>query len=109
MNCFQMKNPYNKASKNESQLCPNHKGGVGQAFRWKIHHFGGEFKMGVAHHYHHKKEWEVTRNLMIAPTNMIAHFLLLMTFWMKSLAMNYIVLAMAIVVITISRSQRKIS
>jgi hypothetical protein len=35
-----------------------HKGGVGQAFECKIHHFRGEFRMGVTHHYHHKKKWE---------------------------------------------------
>ncbi len=47
------KTPTVKASKNESQLCPNCKRRVGQAFGCKIHHFSEQSKMGFTHHYHH--------------------------------------------------------
>jgi hypothetical protein len=79
-----------------------------------IHHSGGEFRMGVTHHDHHKKKGNdeyvsTTQNLMIAPRRIITHFLSLMTFWMKSSIMNYKVLGMVIMVITKSKLQRKTS
>jgi uncharacterized protein YcgL (UPF0745 family) len=54
-----------------------------------IHHSGGKFKMGVAHHYHPKKKMgsyeyvSTTENLMIAPRRITTHFLSSMKFWMK--------------------------
>jgi hypothetical protein len=50
------KTPTAKASKIESQLCPNYKRGVGQAFGCNIHHFSEQSKIGFTHHYHHKKK-----------------------------------------------------
>jgi len=80
-----------------------------------IHHFGGEFKVGVTHHCHHKKSmgsydyaW-IIENLMITPRRIITHFFSLMTFWMKSPVVNYTVLGMAIMVITKSKLRRKTS
>ncbi len=56
----------------------------------------------------YKYVW-TTENLIFTSTNITTHFLSLMTFWMKSLTMNYIALGMAIMVITKSRSWRKTS
>ncbi len=50
-----------------------------------------------------------TKNLMIALRRIITHFISSMTFWMRLPVMNYIVLGMAIMVITRSKLQRKTS
>lgn len=50
-----------------------------------------------------------TKKLMIALRRIITHFISSMTFWMKLPVTNYIVLGMAIMVITRSKLQRKTS
>jgi len=80
-----------------------------------IHHSGGEFRVGGAHHCHHKKKLGsheyvlTTKNLMIALRRITTHFLSSMTFWMRLSVMNYTILGMAIMVIARSKLQRKTS